>query len=67
MAENNTGIWIYCDHVKALDGVLTSEELGALSRALDYYGVHREFPDMSKPVSVAAHLMALTIDDFGGC
>lgn len=64
MAENNTGIWIYCDHVKALDGVLTSEELGALIRALDYYGVHREFPEMSKPVSVAAHLMSLTIDDF---
>lgn len=66
MDYNNMGIWIYFDHVKALDGVLTSEELGELIRALDYYGAHREFPDMSKPVSVAAHLMALTIDYFGG-
>lgn len=69
MADNNKCMWFDCKQINALKDVLTVGEIGELVLALYHYSVYREFPDEmgGRAVEVAAHLMALTIDDFGGC
>ena len=61
-------MWFDCKQINALKDVLTVGEIGELVLALYHYSVYCKFPDeMGRAVEVAAHLMALTIDDFGGC
>lgn len=67
MADNDKFIWLD-KQINALKEVLTVGEIGELVLALHHYSVYCEFPEeMGRAVEVAAHLMALTIDDFGGC
>ncbi len=68
MADNDKCMWFDCKQINALKEVLTVGEIGELVLALYHYSVYREFPrEMSRAVEVSAHLMALTLDDFGGC
>lgn len=64
MADNDKFMWLD-KQINALKEALTVGEFGELVLALYHYSVYREFPlEMSRVIEVAAHLMALTIDDF---
>lgn len=67
MDDNDKFMWLD-KQINALKEALTVGEFGELVLALYHYIVYRKFPmEMSRVVEVAVHLMALTIDDFGGC